>query len=207
MAFAVECEVQIKVEEEEILLIDDDEEPVGYPVILQPRDAVNSVGEPPTRNRIGKICFICGRKVAKGPLKMQHHLNFRHPECMFRCRICCHQFSEYRLYRHHYLDCHQVKPFFCAQCDKCFISRARLARHVSEVHDSKTHVCLICKYEFRTLRTLERHMKRNVHNPEVKKKVQCERCKRHYVSKMTLKLHQERRICYNRSVAMKQKEK
>jgi len=52
---------------------------------------------------------------------------------------------------------HVKGGFKCSACEKQYKTRRSLTRHVRESHSGQRHVCSICKESFKSLRTLKQH--------------------------------------------------
>ena len=88
-------------------------------------------------------CPICSKEFTReGPMKLHmavvHGLSAAkkkpHPDKVFECNICGHQFRmKAYLQRHNRMHA-GVKPYICAVCSKCFTSSTNLAGHMAALH-------------------------------------------------------------------------
>uniref|UniRef100_A0A0K8VED0 Zinc finger protein 62 n=2 Tax=Bactrocera latifrons TaxID=174628 RepID=A0A0K8VED0_BACLA len=103
-------------------------------------------------------CNICGRRMAKKFMLVQHMLV--HSNDKMPCEHCGKQFiRKFELEAHVKAVHMKLKPFECQYCSECFASRKTL-RHHEYIHTGeKPYVCDVCGQAYRQQTSLKSHRK------------------------------------------------
>lgn len=103
-------------------------------------------------------CKICGRRMAKKFMLVQHMLV--HSNDKMPCEHCGRQFiRKFELEAHVKAVHMKLKPFECQYCSECFASRKTL-RHHEYIHTGeKPYVCDVCGQAYRQQTCLKNHRK------------------------------------------------
>lgn len=148
------------------------------------------------RDKIIRICEICGRSMEYGALyaHMRSHLGIKSFECgvcskkfvhksnlvlhsrihtkerPFKCEFCPRTFRQYGHVREHRKTHTGEKPYTCLHCGKAFAGLSNMREH-ERIHTGETpYHCNLCADRFRNLKALRRHAK-SLHPDEEDKAV------------------------------------
>ncbi|KAK3095484.1 hypothetical protein FSP39_015228 [Pinctada imbricata] len=138
-------------------------------------------------------CEECGHGCSTRALLKLHMKNHRENKNDYMCDTCGVAFRVNKQLINHIRRKHTgEKPFSCDMCQQCFHCADSLKNHKDRNHTSNIHVCEICGQNYKTKRSLTRHLWGHRQMSE-RKKTKCDKCSQ------VLSSHQHYLIHYGRT--------
>ncbi|XP_055864843.1 zinc finger protein 236-like [Biomphalaria glabrata] len=144
-------------------------------------------------------CTICSKtfqlqRYLKAHLKI-HSGKQRRPTDVFKCTICSKTFQFQRYLNAHLKihtseQTHSTHNFKCTICSKTFLLRGYLNAHLKTHSSERMMQCDHCKQRFKTIRTLKKHLKnKHVHGETNSTTFLCSICNKQFRARRYLTNH------------------
>lgn len=133
-------------------------------------------------------CNVCGHRFVSKKLRRDHMSevhNVENTNKLQTCPVCQENFTEYRLYRSHYIITHTDDNYACQFCGIKFASKSRLEGHKLLHTREKLFHCTSCTKSFLRKKNLTQHMW--IHSEH--KRFHCTLCNRAFNQRVSWKTH------------------
>ncbi|XP_055627297.1 gastrula zinc finger protein xFG20-1-like [Toxorhynchites rutilus septentrionalis] len=159
------------------------------PEVLEPDKGIqakvtDSIKQPGTTVKKGKICPVCGKIVSQLSKHLPTHSSVR----KYRCPHCSKRFAHDSTCKKHIRSVHlRIKKYHCELCSESFADRSSMRYHDLAKHrNEKKFTCTLCDKSYYTSTGLQQH---NSLSHE-QRKYRCEECGKMFAMKYHLKEHE-----------------